>query len=105
VPCRHLFPCLAIYSLASLQLILPPYKTHVLSPDEFLFLAANNEGQTFLWPAHGVAAGAAGDRLQTLDLTGPDFDAVYGVAIDGAQTVYTACADGHVRMYNLDFDW
>ena len=73
------------------------------SAGRFLFLAANNEGQTLLWPSADDNASDA--QLQTVDLTGPDLDAIYGAVSDGHHAVYTACADGRVRKYDTDFAW
>ena len=57
-------------------------------------IAATNEGQILLWPAHGSG-------LQTLELTGPELDAVTGLAMADDTTLIAACIDQTVRRYDL----
>lgn len=89
-------PALSASQGCAHQLSLPPPFMFIIRHrrDLYAWAAATNEGQLLLWPAEG-------SDLQTLDLTGPELDAITGLAMAGESTLMTACVDRTIRHYDL----
>jgi len=64
------------------------------------FLAATQDGSVVYIPEKVFNRGQGSEMV--LELTGPEVDPVYKVAVQGRNSIFTACRDGCIRKYLID---